>query len=154
MSINSIKIEQIVIAANCMEQLLESGMTENLAIRHLEKLVDVYAKLKSTGKVSVDHVDEFPLWSKAALRAKRDNPDKKAGEYLRVEHGTPRRKFARLVLNAFKEGKLNKGWMDNHCTELWKVAVITREEDSKLNQIKKREFETPEARWAYVGIEF
>ena len=154
MSKNSITIEQIRITASCMEQLLESGMTENLAIRHLEKLVDVYAKFKIIGKVSVDHVDEFSLWSKAALKAKEDNLDKKAGEYLRVEHGTPRRKFARLVLDAFKEGKLNKIWMDNHCSELWKVAVITHEEDSRLNKIKTREFETPDARWASVSIEF
>ena len=57
MSKNEINIEHIKLVADCMVKLLASGMTENLAIRHLEKLVDVYAKHKATGKVSVDHVD-------------------------------------------------------------------------------------------------
>ena len=153
MSINSIKIEQITIAARCMEQLLKSGMTENMAIRHLEFLANVYAKFKTLRKVSVDHVDEFAMWSAAAIRAKKENPEKKVGEYLRVEHGTPRRKFAKLVFMAFKEKKLTERWMNSHCKKLWKVAVVTHEEDKKLNKLRKLDFVTPEARWTHVGIE-
>ena len=154
MSKNTINISQLEIVAKCMLKLQKSGMRENLAIRHLEKLVDVYAKYKAISKVSVDHVDEFSLWSKAALNAKVETPERKPGEYLRVEHGTPRRKFAKMVLNAFTEGKLDEQWMKNHCEVYWRVAVITLEEDRKLNKLRKLDFNSPEERWAYVGIEF
>ena len=154
MSKNEVTIRHIEIAVSCMQKLLAEGMTVNLAIRHLEKLVDVYAKYRAVGKVSVDHVDEFSLWSIAARQAKKQNPNRKAGEYLRVEHGTPRRKFALQILKNHKEGKLNKTSLDRHCEKLWKVAVITHDEDSELNKIKKIDFDIPAERWAYVGIKF
>ena len=73
---------------------------------------------------------------------------------MRVEHGTPRRKFAKIVLEAFRASQLDESWMNKHCGELWKVAVITHEEDSKLNKLRKLEFNTPNERWAYANIEF
>ncbi len=153
-SINTVKILHLEIACRGMKELLHARMTENFAIRHLEFLVNNYAKQKIVGKLSPDYADEYPLWSKAALAAKKANPNLKYGQYLRVEHGTPRRRFARLVYEAYQEGKLTQDWMDNHCGTLWKVAVITHEEDRRLNMVAKKIFKTPEERWAAADIEF
>jgi hypothetical protein len=137
-----------------MRELKKSKMSDNFAIRHLEFLANNYAKHNALGRLSPDHADEYKLWSKAALKAKRANPNRKYGEYLRVEHGTPRRRFAKMVYDTFQEGALNQKWMDKHCRALWRVAVITHEEDRRLNKLKKREFDTPEERWAEAGIQF
>lgn len=152
MSKNEISIEQLKIAADCMIKLLASGMTENMSIRHLEFLANNYAKFKIIGKVSADHVSEYRDWSKAAIKAEKENQNRKAGEYLRVEHGTPRRDFARLVLIAHQKGKLNEVWMNSHCRKLWKVAIISHDEDRVLNGMRKMKFKTAEMKWAKAGI--
>lgn len=154
MSKNAVAIKHLEIVCRSMQELRELGMTENLAIRHLEFLVNNYAKYKIVGKVSVDHVDEYKLWSKDASRQKKLHLHRRSGEYLRVEHGTPRRDFARLVLNQFEKGKLTEKWLDAKCKKLWKVAVITHEEDMRLNKFKTVKFKSPEARWAAAGIKF
>ncbi len=154
MSKNTITMQHLKIVCRSMQELRKAGMTENFAIRHLEFLTNNYAKQIIIGKLSPDHADEYALWSKAALSAKIENVDFKYGQYLRVEHGTPRRKFARIVLKAHEDECLTQEWMDAHCQALWKVAVITHEEDKRLNRVAKLIFDTPEARWAAAGIEF
>jgi hypothetical protein len=58
------------------------------------------------------------------------------------------------VLAAFKKKKLTKGWMDRHCQRKWKIAVITHEEDLRLNKLKRETFSSPDERWAEARIKF
>ncbi len=155
MSKNAPTIEQLNIACRHVLELTDAGMTENLAIRSLEIYANVYAKYRVLGAASPDHAEEYEHWSKAARKAKAANPDRPYGQYLRVEHGTPRRHFARLVLDVFKKQKLTKTWMNRHCDKRWKVAVITHAEDKRLSEGGRSTlFKTPEARWAAANIKF
>jgi hypothetical protein len=154
MSKNAPTLHQIKITCRHVIELRKTGMTENIAIRPLELLTNSYAKFRVHGHVSPDHADQFAYWSKAARKAKAANPKVKYGGYLRVEHGTPRRDFAREVLATYKKGKLTKGWMDRHCKRKWKIAVITHDEDLRLNKFKGQSFSTPDKRWAAAKIEF
>jgi hypothetical protein len=154
MSKNAATIEQIELVCRQFGEKMAAGFTENAAIRTLEMLANGYGKFRAVGTTTPDHVRQYTLWSKAALAAKAANGDRACGQYLRCEHGTPRRDFAREVLAASREGKLTKEWMDAHCDKKWKVAVITHEEDGRLNKLKGTKFASPEARWAAAGIEF
>jgi hypothetical protein len=91
------------------------------------------------------------MWSAKALEAAAANPERKSGQYLRVEHGTPRRQFARLVLRAFQANQLTQSWLDDLCDAKWRVAVITLDEDRVL--ARSEYHEDPEARWRAAGIE-
>ena len=84
-------------------------MSENWSIRLLEQMTNMYAKVRVFRRVVVDHADQYELWSKAARAAKAANGNRSPGTYLWVEHGTPRRAFAREVLAAFKSGHLTTG---------------------------------------------
>lgn len=155
MSKNQITLEQLNLACKHVLELRAAGMTENLAIRNLELFANVYAKLKIVGTASPDRADQFILWSKAAREARRERPDEKFGRYLRVEHGTPRRQFARLILEAYGKGELEREWLDALCDAKWKVAVITHEEDRRLNRTARSKlFASPEERWASAEIDF
>jgi hypothetical protein len=44
--------------------------------------------------------------------------------------------------------------MENHCDQKWKIAVITHEEDRRLNKFKGDTFISPDERWAAAQIEF
>jgi hypothetical protein len=72
-----------------------------------------------------------------------------------VEHGTPRRGFALMVLELYQKEKLNKKSMERLVNKYWRLAVITLEEDARLNKIARTEiFRTPDERWAFAGIKF
>ena len=129
-------------------------MTENVAIRLLEQLTNMYGKFRAHGHVSPDHANQFGHWSKAAKKAQAANPKGKHGLYLHVEHGTPSRDFAREVLAAYNKRKLTKEWLDRHCKRKWKIAVITHEEDLRLNKLKRETFVSPDERWAAAKIKF
>jgi hypothetical protein len=152
---NAVTIEQLNITCRQVEELIDAGMTLNLAIRNLELFANVYAKMRVVGNSSPDHADQYETWSKAARKAKKDNPTLPYGQYLRVEHGTPRRQFARYVLEAFKKQRLTQEWMNKLCNKQWKVAVITHEEDKRLTKLgRTKMFQNPELRWAAAKIEF
>ena len=151
MSKNAGTIEQIMIACKNFYDLKAAGVTENLAIRVLELLANSYAKYRKLGHTRVDHVSQYERWSLRAIEAERSNPGRKSGEYLRVEHGTPRRQFARMILQGFEHGHLTKDWLDDLCDRMWRVAVITHEEDRQLARSKA--CDDPEERWRDAGIE-
>ena len=153
---NAHTIDQLNMVCRHVVELIDHGMSENWAIRLLEQMANMYAKARLfNGRVVVDHAEQYDLWSKAARAAKAANAHLPTGKYVRVEHGTPRRAFAREVLAAFKAGHLTKEWMDDHCERKWKVAVITHEEDMRLNKISRtKPFSTPDERWAAAKIEF
>ncbi|MBI3020103.1 MAG: hypothetical protein HYY60_02155 [Parcubacteria group bacterium] len=112
MSKNTLTVGQLKILCRHVNELFDAGFTENIAIRLLELGANIYAKDLLMGTTNPDHADQFERWSKAALKEKKAHPKWKYGRYLRVEHGTPRRQFARLVLKAFERRKLTKSWMD------------------------------------------
>lgn len=155
MSKNAFTIEQIQIACRHVDELLGAGVTENLAIRNLEQFANCYAKFRLIGNVSPDKPEHFPLWSKAARRLNEGSATRLTGTQLRCEHGTPRRQFARMILEQYRRGSLSETWLNDLCETRWKVAVITVEEDRRLNKVARSTlFEKPEDRWASVGIEF
>jgi len=109
------------------------------------------------GRPSPHHVKQVhpDNWSAAAKAAFNANPNQKPRDYLRVEHGTPRRGFARKVLELYATGNLTEATMDDLTRRYWKLAVITVEEDARLAKIARSTvYETPDARWSDAGILF
>ena len=154
MSKNKITIEQLNAACRQFEEMLSLGVTENFAIRQLELFANAYAKFHVIGNVSPDHVNHYQLWSEAAIALVEENPNSHKEGLLRVEHGTPRRQFARVIFQRWKIGGISKSWMDETIQNLWKVAIITVEEDRKLNKsARSKMFENPFDRWRSAGIE-
>ena len=157
MSKNRISIDQLSLACRHVEELTAAGVTENLAIRTLELFADVYAKLHFGGSATPHHVEQVPRkqWSIEAKRRKAQYPNARALDHFRVEHGTPRRAFARAVMSLYKRGALTENDMIELATKSWKLAVITLEEDIRLNRIaRSRPSSTPDERWRDAGIAF
>ena len=120
MSKNAITIDQLRIACRHVEEMRAAGVTENLAIRTLELFADVYAKLRVVGNASPHHVDEVKLWSVKARQLRNAKPDAKPRDNFRVEHGTPRRGFAREVLALYRKDKLNERTIKELVKRHWK----------------------------------
>ena len=78
MSKNDPTIEHLRLACRHVNELIDAGVTENLAIRTLELFADNYAKVQNGGTPSPHHVNQVPRlqWSLAALKAKKNNPTK------------------------------------------------------------------------------
>jgi hypothetical protein len=152
---NLVTIEHLSLACKHVCEMRAIGVTENSAIRTLELFADVYAKLHMGGSATPHHVGQVKLWSIKAREIRASIPDAKPRDHYRVEHGTPRRSFARQVLELYHQKKLNKEAMAKLVEQYWKLAVITLEEDRNLNKVaRSKAFDTPEERWAAAGIEF
>ena len=154
---NKITIPHLLLACRHVQEMLDAGITYNFAIRTLEHWADWYSNhYKSTrGKFQVYSVRNIDLWSKAALRDKKKHPKKRPLEYLRVEHGTPRRAFAGMVLKLFKSKRLNENSVNRLADRYWQLAVITLEEDRRLNKMaRSKAYPSPAKRWAAAGIMF
>lgn len=152
MSKNSVTPEQLAIACRNYFELREAGMTENLAIRNVVEFADFYGRLRCHGRMGPVKVRHCGQWSLKAVEAHAADPSRPTGQYLRIEHGTPRRQFARMVLNGYKEGRLSEEWMNDLCDRMWRIAVITHEEDRSL--ARSVDMGDPEARWKAAGIKF
>ncbi|WP_155802404.1 hypothetical protein [Brevundimonas naejangsanensis] len=153
MSVNRITVRQISVACRHYRELRAVGVTENLGIRILEHLVDVYAKLLTGASATPHHVRQVDpsQWSVAALALHARDPNAQ----LRVEHGTPRRALARLVLELWEQNRLSEAELDPLIQKRWKLAVITLEEDRRLNRMARSSlFDTPDERWTAAGISF
>ena len=95
------------------------------------------------------------LWSVEALKIREEYPNAKPRNHFRVEHGTPRRHFARLVLELYEQQELTQERLNALVGRYWKLAVISLEEDKRLNKIaRSKMYDTPEERWAAASIEF
>jgi len=152
---NAVTIDHLALACRHLEEMIAAGVTENGAIRTLELFADVYAKCYKGGSATPHHVDQVDLWSVKARRIRSRMPDAKPRDYFRVEHGTPRRGFARKVLELYRKDKLSAKTMAKLVERYWKLAVITLEEDERLNKVaRSKTFNTPEERWAAAGIWF
>jgi len=155
MSKNAITVDQLKLGCRHVEERMAAGVTENLAIRTLELFADVYAKLHVIGNASPHHVDQVELWSIKARGIRNAVPDVKPRDHFRVEHGTPKRGFARKILSLYQRNELSPETMLDVVQRDYRLAVITLEEDQHLNRIaRSRIFDTPEARWKAAGIEF
>jgi hypothetical protein len=155
MSKNAITVEQLKLECRHVKEMVEAQVTENLAIRTLELFADVWAKLHMGGSATPHHVDQVKLWSVEALKVRASVAHAPPKDHLRVEHGTPRRQFARLVLALYDQGRLTDANMALLVERYWKLAVITLEEDKRLNSIcRSRMFDTPEERWQTANIHF
>jgi hypothetical protein len=153
MSKNAASIDQIKLACKYVYDLIEQGVTENYAIRTMELMVDSYAKFRVMGNAKPNNPDEVPLWSREARRLRAFVPS--ATGYFIVEHGTPRRTFARLVLNLYRNNLLTEAGMNELVDRYWKLAVLTLEEDGRLNRIARSGMsDRPEDRWKLAGITF
>lgn len=155
MSKNAITVEQIRLACRHVTEMVDAGVTENLAIRTLELFTDVYAKIHKGGSATPHHVDQVDLWSVEALKIREQNPTAVPRDHFRVEHGTPRRSFARKVMNLYQDQNLTDETFNKLIERHWKLAVITLEEDKRLNRVaRSKMYGTPEERWAAADIEF
>lgn len=152
MSKNYPTIKQIQLVCRHYDELIAVGVPENHAIRLLELMTDVYANLLTGGRPGVYSAGLIKLWSLAARKYKFKKP---FGKYVRVEHGTPRRILARMVLDLYHKHKLSKPELDKIVKKYWKLAVITLEEDRRLNKIARSTmYKKPELRWRAAGIRF
>jgi len=156
MSKNAITVDQLRLACWHFEDLRAAGVSENYAIRTLELMTDSYAVVFHGGVPSPHHVQRVPKiqWSCAARKLHEKTPKLRPKDNFIVEHGTPRRTFARAIRDLWKRGDLTKESLDSLAKRLWKLAVITIEEDRRLSKLAKQPFETPDARWAAAGIKF
>lgn len=158
MSKNNFTIAQLEISCRHVQEMLDAGVTNNMAIRTLELFADYYAKVAMGGSVVPHHVSKVELWSIEAKKIKEENPNGKPKDLYRVEHGTPRRAFARMVFVLYEKNDLNEQSMEILVHGYWKLAVITIGEDQRLNKLcrsnKNGEFKTPEDRWAAAEIKF
>ncbi len=145
--LNSPTVGQIRLAVRHLDELMAAGVTENLAIRTLEPLVDCYGKVRVYGTPVAGRRTKGIVWSRAARRK---------GAVTMLEHGTPRRPFARLIADAARNGKLTKVWLDRLCDQRFRIACITRLEDRMIYDAKLHRCSRllPERRWAAAGIEF
>ena len=152
---NTVTIDQLVLACRHFQEMVEAGVTKNIAIRTLELFAEVYAKLHMGGSATPHHVDQVELWSVNARRIRDRVPDVKPRDCFRVEHGTPRRGFALKVLELYRKDKLSAKTMAKLVERYWKLAVITLQEDERLNKVaRSKTFKTPEERWAEAKIKF
>lgn len=135
-----------------IDELIAVEVSMNHAIRLLELMTDVYANLSTGGRPVVHSAGLIKLWS---LAAKKHKFKKLFGKYVRVEHGTPRRALARMVLDLYHKHKLSKPELDKIVKKYWKLAVITLEEDCRLSKIARSTmYKKPELRWRAAGIRF
>ena len=152
---NNVQIKHLRLACRHVEEMTKENITKNHAIRILELFTDVYAKLYMGGSATPHHISQVKLWSKEARKLQNRYPKAKPQNHFRVEHGTPRREFASMVLNLYKENKLNEKTINALVNRYWKLAVITLQEDKRLNRIaRSKMFNTPEERWSEAGIKF
>ena len=152
---NAVTLNQIEIACRHVGEMREADVTENLAIRTLELFVDVYAKVYHDGTPAPHHVSQVCLWSTKARELRMRKPHAKPKDHFRVEHGTPKRELARLVFDLHQKKKLNNQNLNKLVKRYWKLAVITLDEDRRLNNIaRKKMHNSPEERWAAAEILF
>lgn len=158
-SVNQINIKHLRLACRHYYEMRKAGITKNWAIRTLELFVDNYARQYTGGKgrFNVLRAKDITLWSKKARKYKNGIiiGKLKAGNLVRVEHGTPRRSFAEWVINLDEKGKLNSRSVNHLVDTKWELAVITLQEDGRLNESSRiKPFDSPRKRWASVGIKF
>src|SRR5690348_14416235 len=80
-SVNHITIPQLLLACKHYSEMRGAGFTLNLAIRNLELFSDTKAQQVTRGMAAPLSAEKEKRWSKAAIKEKKANPNKKFGEY-------------------------------------------------------------------------
>ena len=83
MSINKVTVKQLECACDFYCRMKELGATDNLAVRPLELLANIYAKYKVIGNTTPDRADQFNSWSKKALKVEEKDTKAKFGQIVR-----------------------------------------------------------------------
>jgi hypothetical protein len=130
----------IIAGCKAFDIMHDAGWPENLAIRSLRDMINVYAS-------EVHHGREVMV-SVAARGLSKSQ--------IILEHGTPRTELTRLFLKAYHAGELTEELAQNLMLKHWDIVHITREEDLRLNSLGLRSklMESPLDRWKMAGIEF
>ena len=158
-STNEVSIEQLEMVCRHVAKQEKVNLSENYRMRLITLLADTYAKQHVIGTTSPDRADMFRKWSIEAIRvwdkALKEDKNPKYGKYLRNEHGYGKTMFARRVVQAYENagGSLTRRAMNKLVKEYWRVAVITLEEDKRLDRTNKKKLPAEE-RWANADIEF
>ena len=154
MSVNALSAEQLSLMCRHVDEAVSAGVSFNVAIRSLEIALDAFAKHRVYGNTSPLSANQIPeeQWSVAAKADRQMHPDRPFGEYLRVEHGTPRRALANLVLDLNRTVGLTTENLNALVDARWKIAVITLDEDRLLERSALHPI--PGARRASAGIKF
>jgi len=163
-STNEVSIEQLEMVCRHVIEQEDVQLSENYRMRLITLLADTYAKQREIGTTSPDSADMFRKWSIEAIRvwdeaSKEDKNPKygkpKYGKYVRNEHGYGKNMFARRVVQAYENagGSLTRRAMNKLVKEYWRVAVISLEEDKRLDRTNKEELPAEE-RWEKAGILF
>ena len=155
---NNITPRQLNLVCKHVQEQIDFEITKNFAMRPLILMADVYPKLKKIGNASPDRADQFELWSKEAVKLweqkLKEHPKPPFGKYLRNEHGFTKTMFAEKVLTKYtKDGPLDEEMLAGLVEKYWRVAVITLDEDKKLDRTNK-DGKSAENRWKDAGIEF
>jgi hypothetical protein len=130
----------IIAGCKAFDIMHDAGVPENLAIRSLRDMINVYAS-------EVHHGREV-VFSAAARGLPKSQ--------LILEHGTPRTELTRLFLKAYHADELTDDLARNLMLKHWDIVHISREEDLRLNSVGLRSklMESPLDRWKMAGIEF
>jgi hypothetical protein len=146
--------EALLLGLEYAVQLRNIGMVQNFHLWELKHRIEAYffgyAGLYAGPKgVPYDQID---LWSEKAIE--EFSKDKSNVRNFIKEHGTPTTVFAAKILDIYLNGKLTKEVMDHNFETFYKLAVITKAEDGRLNTIGARSkmYETPHMRWVAAGI--
>jgi hypothetical protein len=145
----------VLFALEYASKARDAGADPNCYLRELMERIDGANSARRSYYVGPAGYDKFKLelWSMEALRVVSKDPN--AIKQLRVEHGSPRAAYAARILDLYIKGILTEEVFYQDLDRLYKLALITLEEDLKLNAagLRSKMLETPEARWGRVGIE-
>jgi hypothetical protein len=119
-----------------------AGIPENLSIRSLVAVINVYASEIHHGKTV------------AVSRAAQQAIGRRGATVL--EHGTPRYEFTRLFAKAHRENRLSEDLAKGLIQKYWVVAHVTKEEDQRLRDLglRSKMMDTPFDRWSAAGFVF
>jgi hypothetical protein len=139
----------LVLGLEYAAKLRRSGLVQNFYTWELKHRIDCYYLGRNklyAGPQGLPH-SQIDLWSVRALAEK--DPRKRVRE-----HGAPRTPFALMILELYLNGNLTEELVNEMMDFHYRVAVITKEEDARLNAIGARSkmYPTPDDRWAAAGI--
>jgi hypothetical protein len=136
---------QLITCFDCFDVMTAAGVAENLSLKVIDHVVNVYASNFHAGK-------PVPV-SRAAREVLANGGTKRD---LILEHGTPRRALTLLLMKERRANTLTEGRAKAIMETQWAIAHITRAEDQRLRDrgLNSKALDTPQARWAAAGIEF
>jgi hypothetical protein len=144
----------LILGLEYAAKLREAGLVQNFYVWELKHRIEAYYLGRNNLYAGPNGIpyEQIDLWSEKALEEYSN--DKKAKRDLIREHGAPRTPFAIMILELYLSGDFNEKVMSEKLDLHYKLAVITKEEDRRLNAIRARSkmYPSPHERWAAAGI--